>query len=86
MPGLCRYVDDIFLFGDRRADLRSWRRAVGEWVGEHRRLRLKHPQARILSCRGHLDALGYRLTRGGIEALPSPWSSSTTRRIFGNLR
>lgn len=70
VPGYCRYVDDIFLFADCRADLRAWRRAVGEWLEQERRLRLKHPAARILSCRGSLDALGYRITRHGIEALP----------------
>lgn len=28
VPGYLRYVDDLFLFGDRRADLRRWRDAV----------------------------------------------------------
>ncbi len=70
VPGLCRYVDDIFCFGDRRADLRRWRREIGGWLREERRLRLKHPSAPILSCRGHLDALGYRIRRDGFEALP----------------
>lgn len=41
-----------------------------EWLGRERDLRLKYPQARILSCHGHLNALGYRLTRYGIDALP----------------
>ena len=70
VPGYCRYVDDLFLFGYRRTDLRAWKRAVNDWVGEERHLRLKHPNARILSCHGHLDALGYRITRGGLDALP----------------
>ena len=35
-----------------------------------RNLALKHPQARILSCRGHMDALGYRITREDISPLP----------------
>jgi hypothetical protein len=70
VPGYCRYVDDMFLFGNRRADLRAWRRAIGEWVGAERNLLLKHPNARILSCHGHLNALGYRITRAGFEALP----------------
>ena len=85
VPGLCRYVDDIFVFGDRRADLRAWRRAVGEWLARERRLRLKHPEARILSCRGHLDALGYRITRGGIEALPRALRR-LRRRVRGEMR
>ncbi len=69
-PGYVRYVDDLFLFGDRRADLRRWRGEVAGWLAEHRALRLKRPQARILSCRGHLDALGYRIRREGVQALP----------------
>ncbi len=70
VPGLCRYVDDIFCFGDRRADLRRWRRELADWLREERHLRLKHPEARILSCYGHLDALGYRLRRDDRQPLP----------------
>lgn len=70
VPGYLRYVDDMFLFGNRRRDLRQWRHAVGDWLYEQRHLRLKHPQARILSCRGHLDALGHRIRRDHVEALP----------------
>ena len=77
VPGAVRYVDDLFLFGDRRADLREWRGAVGEWLERERRLRLKHPRARLLSCRGHLDALGYRVRREGVVPLP---------RVLRNLR
>ena len=32
---------------------------------------MKHPSARILSCAGHLDALGWRIRREGLEALPA---------------
>ncbi len=70
IPGYARYVDDLFIFGDRRADLRRWRSEVASWLCERRSLRLKRPQARILSCRGHLDALGYRIRRDGVRALP----------------
>lgn len=70
VPGYVRYVDDLFLFGDHRADLRQWRGKVGDWLREERHLLLKHPEARVLSCRGHLDALGYRIRRDGISALP----------------
>ncbi|MBL8696609.1 MAG: hypothetical protein JNJ88_21130 [Planctomycetes bacterium] len=61
-----RYVDDLYLFSDRRADLRSWRELTARWLSEERGLRLKSPQARIRSCRGHLDALGAQVTREGI--------------------
>ncbi len=69
VPGYSRYVDDIFCFGERRADLKRWRRQIAEWLWCERGLRLKHPQARVLSCRGHLDALGYRITRSELRAL-----------------
>ncbi len=70
VPGYVRYVDDLFLFGDRRAELRAWRTQAAEWLERERGLRLKAPNARILSCHGHLDALGQRLTREGIAPLP----------------
>ena len=63
-------MDDLLLFGDRRADLRRWRTAIGDWLWTERGLRLKHPDAPILSCAGHLDALGYRLRRDRAEPLP----------------
>ncbi len=69
IPGYLRYVDD-FRFGDRRTDLRHWRQATADWLFTRRRLKLKYPNARILSCRGHLDALGHRIRRDDIEALP----------------
>lgn len=70
VPGYVRYVDDLLLFGDRRADLRDWRGAVGRFLQEERALRLKYPEARLLSCHGHIDALGYRVRRDEHEALP----------------
>ncbi len=65
-----RYVDDMFVFGRRRCELRAWRAAIGGWLEQKRGLRLKHPQARVLSCAGSLDALGQRVTREGIRPLP----------------
>lgn len=44
----------------------------GALAERERGLRLKHPQARVLSCHGHLDALGNRITRGGLRALARP--------------
>ncbi len=66
VPGYVRYMDDFFLFADCRADLRRWRSAVAHWLESERHLRLKAPEARILSCAGHLDALGHCITRRGI--------------------
>lgn len=70
VPGYVRYVDDLFLFGGRRRELEGWRQEVARWLAAERHLRLKHPEARVLSCRGHLDALGYRIRRDGVTALP----------------
>ncbi len=47
-------------------------RRTTDWLCHERRLRLKHQQARVLSCREHLDALGYRITRGGLQAPSRP--------------
>ncbi|MCB9788214.1 MAG: hypothetical protein H6744_16145 [Deltaproteobacteria bacterium] len=76
MPGYLRYVDDFFLFSNSRAELRQRRADLGGWLASERGLRLKHPEARVLSCRGHLDALGKRITRDGVAPLPR-----TVRRL-----
>ncbi len=70
VPGYLRYVDDLFLFGRTRGELRRWRAEIGAWLWHERGLKLKHPEARVLSCAGHLDALGQRITRAGIGPLP----------------
>lgn len=80
VPGYLRYVDDLFLFGDSRAQLRAWREAIGHWLWTERGLRLKHPGARILSCQGHLDALGHRIHRDQVQPLPR-----TLRRLHGKV-
>lgn len=74
-----RYVDDLFAFGNALSDLRGWRAAIGSWLEGERHLRLKVPGARVLSCRGHLDALGYPLTRDEIRPLPRAFSSLEAR-------
>lgn len=49
--------------------MRSWRAAIGAWLWRERGLRLKHPHARVLSCAGSLNVLGYRVRRDGFTAL-----------------
>ncbi len=80
VPAYVRYVDDLFLFGNTRADLRRWSTAVKDYLAEELDLRLKHEGAPILSCRGHLDGLGMRVRRDRIEPLPRTW-----RRLRGCL-
>jgi RNA-directed DNA polymerase len=70
VPGYVRYCDDLCIFGQQRASLRSWRAAIGSWLWEERGLRLKCPGARLLSCTGHINVLGYRIRRAEITALP----------------
>jgi hypothetical protein len=50
--------------------VRTWRTAVADWLHIERGLRLKHPEARVLSCAAHLDALGMRITRDVARPLP----------------
>jgi hypothetical protein len=80
VPAYVRYVDDLFLFGDRRADLRAWRREVARYLAEELDLRLKRPEAPVLACAGHLDGLGARITRAGIQVAPRAW-----RRMRGRI-
>ncbi len=70
VPGYVRYVDDLFLFGDRRADLGTWRDSVGEFAADRLHLRLKRANAPVLACRGVLHALGVRVSREGLRPLP----------------
>jgi hypothetical protein len=77
VPGALRYLDDLFCFGDRRAELRRWRGEIASWLEAERGLRLKHPAAPVLPCRGDLDGLGYRVTRAGFHV---------RRRALAHLR
>ncbi|MEZ4437139.1 MAG: RNA-directed DNA polymerase [bacterium] len=65
VPGYLRYGDDLAIFGRGRAEVKAWRAAIGEWLWQARGLRLKHPEAPVLRTAGHLDWLGYRITRDG---------------------
>jgi hypothetical protein len=75
----------LLLFGDRRCLLRDWRDDAGRRLFEERGLRLKHPQARVISCQGHLDALGYGITREGITALPPRALTRLRRRVAAEM-
>lgn len=79
VPTYVRYVDDLFMFGDRRADLRAWRVEVGRWLAEERGLLLKHPDAPIVSCAGTLHALGHRITRNDCVPTRRAWRRFTHR-------
>ncbi len=81
VPAYVRFLDDTFYFADHRRQLERWRPRIAEWLMRERGLRLKHPRARILSCHGHLDALGYRIRRQDMTSLKRP-----LRRLHRRIR
>lgn len=81
VPGYVRYVDDFVLFGPSRSFLLDVREEVARWLWAERRLRLKRPHARVRPSHGHLDALGFRIRRDGMEPL-----ARTTRRFERRAR
>jgi RNA-directed DNA polymerase len=70
VPGYLRYLDDLFLFGDRRGELRGARDAVVRWLHEERGLRVKDATAPLQPCAGRLNALGHEIRRGRVEVMP----------------
>lgn len=81
IPGYLRYVDDFFLFADRRSALLEARRALAEYGAAELDLRFKHIRPRLRSCRAGFDALGMRVERRGLAALPR-----SLRRLQGRAR
>ncbi len=81
VPAYLRFLDDTFYFADGRRKLERWRKRIAEWLMAERGLRLKHPQARIVSCHGHLNALGHRISRQDIHCLKRP-----LRRLHRRIR
>jgi hypothetical protein len=65
-----RYMDDISVFADSRAELETTRDRIGEWLAVERMLELKEPLARPLRTDGHLSYLGYQVTRAGLSLGP----------------
>lgn len=79
IPAYCRYVDDLFVFGNRKSEIDVWRERIIDWLATERGLRLKHPRAGIVACRTHLDALGYRIDREGLQSRPRTLSRLSRR-------
>jgi hypothetical protein len=57
--GYVRYMDDMLLFGDDAASLRSWLAAARDWLQSQLGLQLKPPQVRPV--RHGFDFLGIRI-------------------------
>lgn len=61
VPGYCRYMDDILLFGPDRATLRRWRREVDAFAGARLALELKHEVTRLAPVSDGVPFLGFRV-------------------------
>ena len=84
IPHAQRYMDDISLFADSRAELEEARAAIAEWLWRERRLRLKKPGAAVRSARRRVLYLGHRVGRAEIR--PGPAALRRARqRLMGHL-
>jgi retron-type reverse transcriptase len=80
VPGYVRYADDLLLFGDDKADLHGWRKAIeGELAGL--RLRLHPDKTQIAPVTVGVTFLGWRLTPGSMRL-----SQRSIRRFSRRLR
>jgi hypothetical protein len=66
VPAYQRYMDDITLFADDAATLRSAREALRAWLLDERRLELKDPDAKPMRTDRRFGYLGYEVTRAGL--------------------
>ncbi len=65
-----RYMDDVVCFADEAATLRRWRRAIGSWLFERRRLLLNPRKGHVRSAAQPQTYLGYRISRQGWDLGP----------------
>lgn len=59
-----RYMDDLVLFGDDRAELIAAHAAIAGWLAEHRRLTLN--PGHVVETSEPCTFLGYRVSRAGL--------------------
>ncbi len=84
IPHAQRYMDDVTLFSDSRSQLEEAREAIGEWLWQARRLRLKKPTAAVRSTRRRALYLGHWVDGGQIR--PGPAALRRARqRLAGHL-
>ncbi|HIJ84435.1 MAG TPA: RNA-directed DNA polymerase [Magnetococcales bacterium] len=67
VPAYHRYMDDMLFFAHSKSQLEKTRAAVAAWLWDHRRLKLKHPNAAVLSTRRPMTWLGKRISTAGIN-------------------
>ncbi len=70
IQGYQRYMDDVVCFADDAPTLRRWRRSIGEWLREERRLRLNPRKGHVRSAELSQTYLGYRISRQGWDLGP----------------
>ena len=83
LPHAQRYLDDVTLFADSRAQLVEAREAVAEWLAEERHLALKRPDAPVRETTARLTYLGHRVGRAGAD--PTPQVVTRMRRRLRDL-
>lgn len=81
IPGYARYQDDFVLFSDDVKALEKARKAISEWLARERRLELNPKRWAVHPTAEAWIFLGYRLSRGGIDASPK-----LRRRLKQRLR
>jgi hypothetical protein len=85
IPAYQRYMDDMLLFSDSRAQLEDARDALGAWLLGERGLRLKDPAAPVTSTRRPRVVLGYRLDRDGFVIADKARQRARQRLRVGTL-
>ena len=61
VPGYCRYMDDMLLFGPDRVTVRRWARAVAWFAGERLGLGIKHEATVLAPVTEGIPFLGFRV-------------------------
>ena len=67
IPGYGRYMDDLVLFANDRAQLRDARQLIAAWLAAHRGLQLNAKHLSIEPTRTPAVLLGHRVSRAGIS-------------------
>ncbi len=66
VKGFLRYMDDVALFSDDRAQLISARAAIADWLAEARKLQLNPKCGAVVNNTNPSVFLGYRISRSGL--------------------
>lgn len=81
--GYLRYMDDLVLFADDRATLRSWRSEVTDWLAQNRALALNPKKGHIRPTRHAQPYLGHVVSPAGYDLGPKAIKRFRKRREHG---